>query len=304
MKFSSLPISIENGKPITAWTRFMSRYPGLTTVKLMFILMVAIPSAYSMLYYGVMASDRYVSETQFIVRSIKAPRIGGLDAIFRTFGMSASDDDASAVQGYLESRDAVRDLESRVPLRQIFARSQGDRLARFPRLWRGETFEALYEYYLDRVQLIKSTRTGISELRVVAFTPEDAQLVARTLLKLSEELVNRMNERAQSDAMTTAEKNVDRAQKNVLERQAKITEFRNRELLVDPTSESLKVIELIGTLTSDLALTSAQLDQSRASTPSGPGIQSLRARAAALQNQINAEQSKVAGNKDALASKI
>ena len=304
MKFSSLPVSIDHSRPASALLRYAGPLRGLSTVRLLFLFIVVIPSAISIIYYGLWASDRYVSESQFIVRSVKSPRIGGLDAIFRTFGMSASDDDASAVEGYLESRDAVRDLEARLPLRKMFSGEHADLLARFPRPIRGDTFEALYEYYLGRVTLIKSTRTGINVLRVVAFTPEDAQKIARTLVTLSEDLVNRMNQRAQNDAMNTAEQNVDRAQKNVIDRQARITAFRNRELMVDPSAESLKMVELIGTLNTDLVMTSAQLDQTKASTPSGPGIQSLRARANALQNQINAEQAKVAGNREAMASKI
>jgi capsular polysaccharide transport system permease protein len=113
-----------------------------------------------------------------------------------------------------------------------------------------------------------------------------------------------MNERAQSDAMNVAEANVTRSQRNVLDSQAKLTAFRNRELLVDPSSQSLQVIELIGKLSAELSLTSAQIDQTRASTPSGPVIQSLMAKAASLQTQVNVEQAKIAGNKEAMASKI
>ncbi len=277
---------------------------NLSPVKLLFLIVVALPTMASILYYGLMAKPRFVSEAQLIVRSVKSPKITGLDAIFRTFGMSSSDDDASAVQGYLESRDAVRDLEKTLPLRQFYSSEYADIFAKFPRLFRGETFEALYEYYLGRVTLIKSGHTGISTLRVVAFRPEDSQLIARTLIHVSEDLVNRMNERAQRDAMSSAQTHLERSQANVLEAQAKMTSFRNRELLVDPTSESLKLIELVGTLRADLAMASAQFDQSKATAPSGPGLQSLQARARALQDQINAETAKIAGNKEALASKI
>ncbi len=301
MKSVSVPMLISNLKTQSGLGPL---FRNLSLVRLLFLMIVVAPTVSSIVYYGLIAKPRYVSEAQLIVRSVKSPKISGLDAIFRTFGMSSSDDDASAVQGYLESRDAVRDLEKTVPLREYFSSSYADVFAKFPRLFRSDSFESLYEYYLGRITLVKSGHTGISTLRVVAFRPEDAQTIARALIQRGEDLVNRMNERAQRDAMSSAQTHLERSQANVLDAQSRMTAFRNRELIVDPTSESMKLIELVGTLRADLAMTSAQFDQSKASAPSGPGLQSLQARARALQDQINAETAKIAGNKEALASKI
>jgi capsular polysaccharide transport system permease protein len=297
----SLPVAIsrlQNRSGLVGWLA------GLGLTRLAFLAIVGLPTAFAVIFYGVLANPRYVSESQFIVRSVKAPKVSGLDAIFRTFGMSASDDDASAVQGYLESRDAVRDLEAKLPLRQLWSSQHGDLFSRFPRPFRNDTFEALYEYYLGRITVSKSTHTGITTLRVVAFRPEDAHLITSTLLRLAEDLVNRMNQRAQNDAMKSAQAHLERAQKAVLESQEKLNQFRNRELMVDPSSESLKQIELVGTLRVDLAQTTAQLDQSRVTAPSGPGLQALMARQDALRDRIVAEQAKIAGNRDAMANKI
>ncbi len=96
-----------------------------TFVRTSFIALVLLPTLIASIYYGLIASARYVSEAQFIVRGLSSPRSSGLDTLFQTLGVSRTVDDANVVEGYLRSRDAVRDLEARLPLRQIFARDEG-----------------------------------------------------------------------------------------------------------------------------------------------------------------------------------
>src|ERR1700741_4509900 len=108
-----------------------------------FVLVVVVPVFLSAVYYGLVASDRFVSEAQYVVRGVSTQRATGLDILFRTFGISRAVDDTHAVQNYLLSRDAVRALEPKVKLREIFSNETADRLSRFPRLWRDNSFESL-----------------------------------------------------------------------------------------------------------------------------------------------------------------
>ncbi len=151
-----------------------------------------------------------------------------------------------SVQEYIQSRDAVSALSQRLGLREIFARPGADVLARFPNPMSGDSDEELFLHYKQMVEAVHVTTTGITNLRVQAFRPDDALLINRTLLTLGEELVNRMNERIRADSVKFAESEVDRSQQRLMEAQIKITEFRNRELMLDPSKSSLIVAELIG----------------------------------------------------------
>ncbi|MGE3986873.1 capsule biosynthesis protein [Pseudorhodoplanes sp.] len=270
----------------------------------MLLAIVIIPTFIAAIYFGLIASDRYVSEATFIVRGASQQSSSGITSMLRSFGLSRADDDTRAVQDYMLSRVAVRQLDARHPLREIYSRSGTDWFTRFPSFWRKNTDEALYDYYISRVTILYNQSTGITSLRVSAFTPEDAQTLARTLLSLSEELVNRLNARAQGDAIEHARSEVARAESKVIASQSAITTFRNRELIFDPSSNSAKSLEIVGKLASELARTRTQLDETQTAAPSNPSIQGLRIRSAALQEQIRLEQSKLAGGNDALASKM
>jgi capsular polysaccharide transport system permease protein len=268
------------------------------------LIFIVLPWLGGIWFFGLYASDRYVSETDFIVRSLTAKHSSGLDMILKTFGLSAAQDDANAIVDYIQSRDAVRALEQRLPLRKIWSVPEGDRLSRYPRVWSKDSDESLYKYYLDRVTVVRNLSSGVATLRVSAFRPQDAKDIAEALLFLGEQLANRMNDRAQRDAISGAQREVDLAQQRVLQAQADLTAFRNKELLVDPGSASAKTLELVANLSAQLAAVSANIREVSVNSPTGPAVAPLKAKATALEQQIGLERAKLAGNDSALSGKI
>jgi capsular polysaccharide transport system permease protein len=218
--------------------------------------------------------------------------------------MSRSQDDAYAVRDFLLSRDAMHALAGRVDLPAIYRRDGPDPLARYPSPLFPATDEGFYRYFGNRVAAIVNTSTGLTTLRVEAFKPADAALVAETLLELSEGLVNKLNTRMQEDAVRVAAAEMARAEKNRIDKQVAVTAFRNRELVLDPAASSAMVVELIGKLSADLAGVRTQIGETEAGSPSSPQLATLRQRAAAIEHQIRTERQRVAANSDGLADKI
>lgn len=269
-----------------------------------FWLIIAIPTAFSALYYGLIASDQYFSEAQFVVRNMSSRRKTGLEMLFQTFGVSSTVDDTNAVQNYIQSRDALRSLEQKIPLRTMFSRKNIDSIAKFPRPWSGDSFEELFKYYKDRVQVTIDTTKGITKLEVTAFTPEDARKISSEILVLAEQFVNRMNTRAQVDAVKSAADDVTRAEQRVIASQRELTEFRVAAGLIDPTKDSRSVLETITSLSTDLARTMAELQRLEDSSTGNPSIRTLKAAANSLRGRIVEERGKLSGDNSALAGKL
>jgi capsular polysaccharide transport system permease protein len=270
------------------------------------ISLIVLPVLFAVLYYGLFAADRYVSEANIIVRSVSSRRMTGLEAIFQTFGISRAVDDANAVQNFMLSRDAVQALETRVPLRKIFSDSHADILSRFPRFWlpKNDSFERLYEYYLDRVTVVQDQSKGITTVRVVAFQPEDAKKIAEALMRLSEEMVNRMNVRAQKDTVESAQASVNSSVQDLITAQKNLAQYRNRELIIDPSKNSASVLDTITSLATENAQVLAQIQEMKKLTPNNPGISARIVRADSLKARIDAERDKLAGSDSGLATKI
>lgn len=277
---------------------------GLNWSKIAFLLVVMLPTALSALYFGLIASDRFVSESTFVVRSAKSPLSGGLGGLLQIVGITRSQDDAYSVQEYLLSRDAVAALTQTIPLREMFNRQGADFVARYPNLLYRSSEEELFQYYKSRVSVVHGATTGLTTLKVETFRADDSLKINQTLLGLGEGLVNRMNERIRADAIRFAEAEVKRGEERLVETQVAITEFRNRELMLDPSKSSLIVAELIGRLSAELAAVTAQLREVEASSPSSPQIPGLQRRMAALEGQITLERQRVSTASDGLAEKI
>jgi capsular polysaccharide transport system permease protein len=169
--------------------------------------------------------------------------------------------------------------------------------------WRSNE-ERLYRHYQAFISNEFDKTTEISTLRVQAFAPNDAQRIATALLQKSEALLNRLNERAQNDAIASALKQVDASKKRALDALQKVTDFRNREAVIDPTLQSAVVLEAVAALSVEMAQTNAQLAELLKSSPDSPQISSLRLRIAALENQVAKERAQFGGSAASLAPRI
>lgn len=267
-------------------------------------LILFLPTLLSAIYFFLMASDQYESEAKFVVRSAqRSDSLGGLSFLVQ-LGLQRSQDDSFIVQDFMTSRDAVRDLQQRLPLRAMFKTDALDIVAGYPSLLYGPREERFYKYFQTVVSVVHTDKTGISTLRVRAFSSENAKEIANTLLQLGEGLVNRLNDRLLRDAIGRAEAEVMEAQNRVIAAQAALTVFRNRELLIDPTRNAVALAELIAKLSTELATTRAQITEVKMNSSTGPQLPILERKAISLDEQIAAERTRVARSSDGLAERI
>ena len=137
-----------------------------------------------------------------------------------------------------------------------------------------------------------------------AFRPDDAQLVATKLLDLSESLVNALNERARNDSLAAARLEVEHLQHEGGDIQKQITDFRFRELMIDPTASSTAALARLASMEADLVSTRGLLTQIQKASPQSPQIASLRQRIESLQQQVSAEEQRDSGGTQSLAPKM
>ncbi len=255
-----------------------------------------LPTLLSAVYFFFIAADQYQSEARFVVRSAARPEVAAGLSFLVQLGLARSQDDSFIVQDFMTSRDAIEQLEAKLPLQAMFDRKGADFLARYPSILYGPTKERFYRYFQHMVSVVHVDKTGISTLRVSAFRPEDARDIAKTLLALSEDLVNRINARLRADTVGNSLAELHTAQTRLIDAQAALTSFRNRELTVDPAQNAVALADLIARLSGELATTQAQITEMKATAGSSPQLTSLQHKAAALDEQIAHERLRIAGD--------
>src|SRR5690606_35238674 len=126
-------------------------------------------------YFGIFASDVYISEARFLVRNPQRQHTSGLGALLQGTAFSRAQDDTYSVHDFIRSRDALREIDERLRFRDAYSRDSIDVVNRFPGLYPDESFESLHRYYQKHVTVQYDSVSSISILEVRAFTAEDAQ---------------------------------------------------------------------------------------------------------------------------------
>ncbi|ESR22633.1 Capsular polysaccharide export system inner membrane protein KpsE [Lutibaculum baratangense AMV1] len=263
-----------------------------------FLLVVCLPLFVTSVYLFFIAADRYTSEASFVIRKGHANPLG------LTGGLARNDDDSFAISAYISSRDAAGYLVRNVEFVERMTRSEADFLTRLDRFWASDTTEEIYEYMQDVVTVEFDPDSGISTLEVLAFRPEDAQAISEALLQEAERLVNRMNDRASADAIAFGESLVEEVEARIRDVQARMTEFRNTESVLDPAAQSQSQIILLTELTQQALTIETEIAQLRATASQSPKLRSLLDRKAALDKQIADVRGQLAGDSNSMAPKI
>jgi capsular polysaccharide transport system permease protein len=274
------------------------------SLNLWFWAIVGLPTLAAGVYYFAIASDLYLSEAKFIVRSPKQVQTSSIGALIQSTGLARAVDDTAVVEDFIMSRDAVRRLEQQNDLRAVFDRPEGDFVTRFPGILRRSDFEALFRRYDHFVSVETDRTSGVTALRVKAYRAEDAQTIARALLNYSEQLVNELNERARRDALGTAEHEVDSSQERVSRIQKQLTTYRVEQKMLDPKSASAGVLELIGQMNAAQATARQQLGELLKNSPSSPQIPVVQTRITSLDKLITEERAKLSGETNSVVAAL
>ncbi|NJS37291.1 MAG: hypothetical protein HC765_14235 [Brachymonas sp.] len=264
--------------------------------KPLFLITVLIPTLCSIIYFGFMASDMYISESKFMVRSPQRTQSSNLlGSILSGSGFSRSQDDSLSVQDYVLSRDALEQLDSKLKMRQSYTDANIDIFSRFPNIFDDASFESFFKYYGKQVSISHDSASSISTLRVRAFDAKQSQAINETLLNMSEALVNQMNERGRQDLIKFAQAEATEAERVAKAAALSLAAFRNQRAVFDPDRQSVIQFQLISKLQDELIATKMQLSQISALTPQNPQIPVLQKRSSALQKEVDSEMAKIAG---------
>lgn len=269
----------------------------------LFLLTVALPTLLAIVYFGLMASDVYISESRFVVRSPDRQTASPLGLVLKGAGFGRSQDDSYTVQDYILSRDALTELNAQIGANKAFGSDKVDLFSRFGPLDGDSSFESLYRYYQKKVTVVSDTASSISTLTVRAFTAQDAVAINRKLLDLSESLVNRLNERGRQDMVRFAQAEATQAAAKAKAAGLALGNYRTNKGVLDPERQATAQLAQVAKLQDDLIATTTQLTQLKTFTPANPQIASLNKRAETLRSEISKETAKATGGALSLANK-
>lgn len=274
----------------------------IRTVPPLFLLTVIVPTTLAILYFGFFASDVYISESRFVVRSPDKPAATGIGVLLKSAGFSNAGDEIYAAQDFINSRDALGALNRDNAIARAYGDNHISIFDRFNALGVSDNFEDLYKYYEKKVQVEHDTTTSITTLTVRAYTPDSAKRINEQLLEMAEATVNRLNVRGRADLIQFAQAEVDTAAERARNAALALSVYRNREGVVDPEKQASVQVQMIAKIQDELIASRTMLVELRATAPDNPQIPALESRISSLATQISNEYGKIAGDQRSLSS--
>jgi capsular polysaccharide transport system permease protein len=249
----------------------------------LFVLMVAILDLTAILYFGLIASNQYVSEAKFTVSSGVIPKMDGMGSVTGVPPMLILQD-TQVVTNYIQSRAMVEQLERTVGLRDTYNSNSIDWWSRFRK---DKPIEKFTDYWTKMCNATISLPSGIVTLTVRAFSAEDSKRIADEVVKLSENLINDLNERMRHDTVLASERDMQQAAQQLGSARMQMEFERNAQGLIDVGQTSSVITDLVSQLEADL-LKAKQEYQTQISYVSddAPQIRVLKSRISAMQSQL------------------
>ncbi|HCB24115.1 MAG TPA: sugar transporter, partial [Citrobacter freundii] len=268
------------------------------SLKLGSFLWVVACFAIAVLYFGFIASDRYVSRAQLVIK--QADQIKMLPDALSMLGIGGSNhEDVLLVQDYLNSPDLLAKLDKEMGLK---AHYQSHDVDYFSRLSGDVSQEDFLKYYQAHLSLRLDELSGVLTVELQAFNPAYGQRVVNLMLKESEGFINKLGHQVALEQLAFVEKEVDRAYQRVQDEKAKVLDFQNKHNLISPESTSTARLGVVSQIESELASQQAQLKQLQSyMRDTAPAVISVKARAKALTEQLVQEKARLTGtNQDAM----
>ena len=271
------------------WAKF-----GLFSVVLLLCALVIV-------YFGVVATDRYATETQFVVKQSDSNDLA-LSGLASLGSVAPTMRDAYIIEEFIQSRDMVMALDKALNLR---AHYQSPDIDYFSRLEADATTEEFVEYYRDRVEVRHDELSDIVYVEVQAFSPEFSLAMGRELLQVSEQFINGLGDKMVREQMAYAETEVTRAHNVLQDQQKNLLTFQDENRLYSPEQEGGAILQAVNSLQAQIITEQAKLKNMLATIREDtPLIKAQRDLIRSLQQQLEEEKQKLASPDEESFNKV
>lgn len=276
-------------RPLATPAKRKKRHWGLLSA---FVIIVVLPVLVTWWYLNERAVDQYASTLAFTVRSedvsSAADLLGGLAP---ALGGSSGSSDADILYEFIRSQTLVQQIDAELDLRQYYTpyRKQ-DPVFSFDA---SGTIEDLTAYWQRMVRISYDASSGLMELRVLAFDPQQAQEIANAIFDRSTVMINDLSAIAREDATRYAREDLDLAVERLKQAREALTAFRISSEIVDPTADVQGQMGLLSLLQEQQVVALIEFDLLSTSTRAGdPRLEQARQRIEIIENRIREERRK------------
>ena len=246
-------------------------------------------------YYTFIAADRYVSNVSLSVKSTDGSSPISLSGIESLVGVaSSSTEDIKLLREYIKSFDMLQKLDEKINLRSLYEKQKIDL---FFRIYPSTSKESYLKYYRDRIHILFDDATGLLNVAVESFSPEDARIISAAILEESERFINEISHNIAREQLRFAQGELESAKQKYKDAKNELLAFQNEYGVFDPQSLAKTKAGFITEIELQISKKETELNTMRSYlNDNAPEIVALKAELRAHKEQLEKEKSKVASN--------
>lgn len=266
------------------------RLNRLDSFKTVIYIMIAV-----IFYYTFIAADRYVSEVSLSVKSTDGSSPISLSGIESLVGVaSSSTEDIKLLQEYIKSFDMLQKLDEKINLRSLYEKQKIDL---FFRIYSSTSKESYLKYYRDRIHILFDDTTGLLNVAVESFSPEDARIISAAILEECERFINEISHNIAREQLRFAQGELESAKQKYKDAKNELLAFQNEYGVFDPQSLAKTKAGFITEIELQISKKETELNTMRSYlNDNAPEIVALKAELRAHKEQLEKERRKVASN--------
>lgn len=190
---------------------------------------VGLPTLLCGWYFYNVATPMYATKSEFLI--IANDGAGGGMRGLLSGTQFATNQDAIAVQSYLQSKDAMLRLDRDVGFRPHFTQDWIDPIQR---LSDDPSNEEAYKLYKKNIEIGYDPTEGVIRMEIVAADPETSAKYSKALLQYAEERVDSLSHRKRDDQLEGAREALGEAEGARRDAQLRLVELQQASKVLDP----------------------------------------------------------------------
>jgi capsular polysaccharide transport system permease protein len=263
-----------------------------------YVAVVVVPTLLTMFYLAVFAAKGYVSRAQVMVEREPTVMAAGAELALGLLsgGGGLSKQDALLVESFMRSRTMLEYLDDELDLRGHFSAPRIDFIGR---LAADATAEDFLDYYRKRLSVKIDDQSLIVSVAFTALDAEFARAVVRKLIERSEQFVNEAARQFAREQLAFVEDQVEQANERLKTASRKVIELQRSNEVLSPQLETESVSRIVASLEGELAEQRTQIKAMSAYlNPQAADMVAARARARALEAQVEQERARLVGSQN------
>ncbi|PVZ70251.1 hypothetical protein [Pelagibaculum spongiae] len=255
--------------------------------------LVIFPFMIATAYMVGVASNRYASNSSFIVQSASGASTASAGLALLGLGDNSAKDEQVIVE-YIQSLDLLKQLDQQLQLKAHYSSSKNDLLYR---LEKTATQEDFLKYYRNNIKIHFDESRGMLLLEAETFDAEYSEKLVRQILRAAEGFVNKTSHDLANGQQQFVAEQVLRLEQKLRSIKQSILIFQENNQLYSPEAQGSSLGSIVSGLEAKLSeLKARRRELLSYQKPSAPAPMSIARRISSIEIQIDEEKLKLVSN--------